>query len=134
MFSRVTRAALLAIVATLWLAGSAHAAFTGQNGRLVLGDFPGPLSTINANGTDFRDIPITFGTTMNLGSRARWSPDGTKVVFTALTHPASCTIRAHAANIRVANADGTGQRDVTQPRCINGGGQHDVMQIGRAHV
>src|SRR4051794_36162928 len=127
MSSRVTRAALLAVVATLWLAGSAHAAFTGQNGRLVLGDFPGPLSTINANGTDFRDIPITFGTTMNLGSRARWSPDGTKVVFTALSHPASCTIRAHAANIRVANTDGTGQRDVTQPRCINGGGQHDVQ-------
>src|SRR5213080_5101076 len=122
---RVQRVALLSILLVAWLAVPAHAAFPGQNGRLVLGEFNTPISTINPNGTDLRTVPVALPANTSLLSRVRWSPDGTKLLLTTASKPNGCLLKASAYNIRVVNADGTGLRNVTQPTCVNGAGIHD---------
>src|SRR4051794_13263195 len=127
MLSRVTRAALLALLILASASVPAHAAFPGQNGRLALGGFRTPISTINANGTELRTVPVTLPALTSVSSRPRWSPDGTKLVFATNEHPNGCIFQDGVSgdNIRVANADGTGLRNVTPPTCISGAGVHD---------
>src|SRR3954453_15989867 len=115
----------LTIVALILSSAPAQAAFPGSNGRLALHYQPanfginGEAWTINSNGSDVRTIvPIVNpnGLTLDVKSPVRYSPDGTKVVYSWM--PGLCGARDHRGMIlRIANADGTGVRNLTQNLC-----------------
>jgi hypothetical protein len=96
------RVGLLALLAALVVAAPAHATFPGQNGKIayIEGSDTGggsSLVIVNPDGTGRMDFP-PLGTL--------WSPDGTKIAYTAP--------RANRDwyEIWTANPDGTGQTRV----------------------
>ena len=114
----------VAIAGLLLGAAAAQAAFPGSNGRLALEHFPanflkGEGWTINPNGSDVRTIVPTTAPTgllLEVMSPVRFSPDGQRVVYSWM--PGQCGARDHRGMIlRVANADGTGVRSITQNLC-----------------
>src|SRR3954447_7689562 len=122
----------LTLAALLLAASSAHAAFPGSNGRISLTHslnnyFEIPSGwTMNANGTDQRTIaaatfvdPSGGGPAREVQSALRFSPDGRRVVYSWFPFTSSCvTFRlGQPTQLRIANADGTGVRDLTQPVC-----------------
>jgi WD40-like Beta Propeller Repeat len=95
---RVWRAMLaftLIACALLVAVGSAHAAFPGQNGKIVFN--PGGIYTINPDGSD-RKFLIN-------GAYPSWSADGTKIVFVFATLD-------KGPGVYVMNADGSGVAQV----------------------
>src|SRR5687768_8917651 len=82
------RLGVLVVCAVLWaaLGGTyAHAAFPGQNGKIL---FSGP-TTIDPDGTDRTTLPLFTG------FAATWSPDGTKIASEGL------------GGVQISNADGS---------------------------
>jgi Tol biopolymer transport system component len=92
----------LAVVLLALTAAPAHAAFPGENGRIVF--FRGGAAWVmNPDGSDQHSL----GTRIlwwDAGGPA-WSPDGTKIAFVDLD-------RNDDHRVLVMNADGTGRRDV----------------------
>src|SRR3954447_2766729 len=122
----------LALAALLLAASAAQAAFPGANGRLALNFQPVQDTdraagwTMNANGTDQRNVvptqtlPNASGLPLrNVRSALRYSPDGRRVVYTWFPNSGTCTdpIPGRPTQLRIANADGTGVRDLTQILC-----------------
>src|SRR3954452_2481899 len=115
----------LALAALLLAASAAQAAFPGANGRLALHYQPSNFGingegwTINPNGSDPRTIVPTSsppGLVLDVKSPVRFSPDGRRVVYSWM--PGQCGARSHRGMIlRIANADGTGVRNLTQNLC-----------------
>jgi hypothetical protein len=87
-------APLFATVALLLaVAGPAHAAFPGLNGKLAFYD--SGLYTINPDGTGRVALPLSTGFAPS------WSPDGAKIAS-----------EDSAGGVQVANADGSGAQNV----------------------
>lgn len=81
-----------------------QAAFPGANGKIAFVKNAGPLGdqeifTANSDGTE--EVRLTFDDRAN-DVFPRWSPDGTKIVFTGFAH-----------QLYVMNADGTGKTQLT---------------------
>src|SRR4051794_21800944 len=125
------------VLLLLVVVGSAQAAFPGANGRLSLTNsrsnfFENPSGwTMNANGTDQRTIvPATFvspggGPMRQVNSALRFSPDGQHVVYSWFPFTTACTNSPGSVptQLRIANLDGTGVRDLTPILCgsaVNG--------------
>jgi TolB protein len=105
------RALLCAACALAVTAATAHAAFPGQNGKIVFtsyDDVQGDIYTMSPSGRHV--VNLTLGWPSDDGF-ARWSPDGRMLAFDSN--------RAGPANptgdyeIFVMNADGSGVRQVT---------------------
>src|SRR4051812_12683819 len=130
-----------ALAALLLGASGAQAAFPGANGRISLTyslnnflELPAGM-TMNANGTDQKKIvPTVFvdpsggGPARHVDSPLRFSPDGRRVVYSWFPFSGACLEVAGSffdrpSQLRIANADGTGVRDLTSITCgsaING--------------
>jgi hypothetical protein len=114
--------AFITAVALLGLAAPASAAFPGVNGKIVFsgrGSTPGSsqLYTIYPFGAG--QTPLTFG------KGPAWSPDGTKIAFSA------------AGGIHTINADGTGETALTDGATgtdSEPAWSPDGSQIAYAHV
>jgi Tol biopolymer transport system component len=93
-------AAVLAACILFAAVPSAHAAFPGENGKIVYWHYDGAgptadgLHTVNANGSG-----RAFLTNGSVGS---WSPDGAEVAYTG-----------GGEGVFAIKADGTGQRTIT---------------------
>jgi TolB protein len=107
----LTRALLCAACALAVTATTAHAAFPGQNGKIVFtsyDDVQGDIFTMSPNGRHL--VNLTLGSPSDDGF-ARWSADGRMLAFDSN--------RAGPGNptgdyeIFVMNADGSGVRQVT---------------------
>src|SRR3954469_1652384 len=131
----------LALAALLLGASGARAAFPGANGRISLTyslnnflELPAGM-TMNAKGTDQQKIvPTVFvdpsgaGPARHVDSPLRFSPDGRRVVYSWFPFSGACLEVAGSffdrpSQLRIANADGTGVRDLTPITCgsaING--------------
>jgi Tol biopolymer transport system component len=100
----------LALLAALAMAGSAHAAFPGANGKLV---FDAGVCNPNCDVDIFSMNPDGTGLTNLTNSPSRfeggpvWSPDGMKIAFAARAADPD------DAEIYVMNADGTGVTQLT---------------------
>jgi WD40-like Beta Propeller Repeat/Divergent InlB B-repeat domain len=81
-------------------AGTADAAFPGQNGRLVY-FYEREIWTANADGSDAMQLTASPG----LDRSPSWSPDGTRIAF--------ASERSGLSKIFVMNADGSDQRQVS---------------------
>src|SRR3954447_2597062 len=130
-----------ALAALLLGASGAQAAFPGANGRISLTyslnnflELPAGM-TMNANGTDQQKIvPTVFvdpsgaGPARHVDSPLRFSPDGRRVVYSWFPFSGAClevagSVLDRPSQLRIANADGTGVRDLTPITCgsaING--------------
>jgi len=97
---------LFAMLASLLAAGSAQAAFPGQNGLIAFTESSGAakLKKINPDGTGEADISPEQAS----GAQGAWSPDGTKIVFIRNSGAPS-----FFPEIWIENADGTGQTQLT---------------------
>jgi Tol biopolymer transport system component len=95
---------LLAVVGT---GGPAKAAYAGTNGRISFSALPccaGPISTMNADGSDVQ--PLTSGVISD------WSPDGRKIAFD--------DNRTGKVEVFTMNADGSDQQQVTHLGAFTG--------------
>ena len=103
------RLALCTTVLLLTLPALAHASYPGANGKILFTSSDSAAQdsdvwSMNADGSGAVNLTNTPATDEG---GARWSPDGTKVVF--LRRATSGAL----SRIFVMNADGTGQTDVT---------------------
>ena len=91
------KASLLIVIAVALAAAPAQAAYPGQNGRIAFasGGFPRALVTIEPDGSGSTKI-------VDQGDDPAWSPDGTKIAYTA---PPTLT---HGPQLAIVDADGTG--------------------------
>jgi Tol biopolymer transport system component len=99
---------LCGIAALTWTGGAgraAHAAFPGQNGRIVFNDQNGALNLVNATGTGLVRLANTGVEDVFTG--ASWSPDGKLIAYSKL---------ASDADIFVIAPDSSGQREITFSR------------------
>jgi Tol biopolymer transport system component len=106
-------ARLIAALSATWVVGALFAAptyaFPGQNGKLAFESVAldarlGNVFSIDPDGTDRMQLTTTTG-----GFMPRWSPDGTKIAFTAYTSPDNFNLFPH---VYVMNPDGTGITEV----------------------
>jgi Tol biopolymer transport system component len=111
------RIALLAAVALLATAGSAHAAFPGQNGKIAYSHFNcGATGCTQGLYTTFEDG--TGRVQLTTGARdawPAWSADGSKIAFSSNRdepNPSSCGAQCNY-EIYSMNADGTGRVRLT---------------------
>jgi Tol biopolymer transport system component len=118
------RLAAAAVPAVCLLAApAADGAVPGQNGRLlttVAG--AGELRTVLPNGASPGRVAVPAPNASSFNGvmdRARWSPDGTKIVFAYRTFVSGCsfTQRSTPVKLRIMNADGTGLKDLTKAAC-----------------
>jgi Tol biopolymer transport system component len=99
-------ALLLAVVMLVLAAGSADAAFPGQNGRIAFakGSFGGGIFTINPDGSGQERIGPKYGHSPS------WSADGQKVVFVGSSGEGEMDFNQ---DIYVMDADGSNVQPVT---------------------
>jgi Tol biopolymer transport system component len=105
------RLALVAVIAGCFaVAPPAHATFPGENGKIAFvssgsGEADGwfDVHTINPDGTGATDLD-----TPDDDRSVAWSPDGTKIAFTAGGTPTN-----QGGDLYVMNADGTGVVQLT---------------------
>src|SRR3954451_2357318 len=102
------RRAALTIILILTAAAPAHAAFQGSNGKIAF-ERSGQIVIQDPDGTQH----VLAG-----GTSPRWSPDGTKIVYSALVGTQCGGVTGSSTVIRVVNANGTGQRSLTPASCI----------------
>ncbi|MDQ4064994.1 MAG: hypothetical protein M3161_02995 [Actinomycetota bacterium] len=97
--------AVSAAVSVILLASPAHAAFPGDNGRIVFSSFAGSsrIFTMDASGRDLTSVLAS-------GADPQWSPSGEEVVFTDQTvgtaATALFTMRADGSHVRRLTPDG----------------------------
>jgi WD40 repeat protein len=94
-------------VAVLCTPTAANAAFPGSNGKLAFVR-DGQIWTMDAGGTG--QTQLTTGLTT--ATEPEWSPDGTRILYTRGT---SCGTNCTRREVRVMNADGTGDAHVYGP-------------------
>ena len=105
------RIILLAVLCALGLAGTALAAFPGQNGKIAFAGDPNPNGsflrpyTINPDGTAVTQLSPSSGLA------PAWSPDGQRIAFV--------TLREGAPEIWAMNADGSGEVRLTPDNTYN---------------
>ncbi len=117
LFRRITRAALLAVLAVALVAPPARAAFPGANGKITFLERVGPNAyerrSINPDGTGLAPSSA-------LGS---WSPDGRKVVYTVAEPFEECEFTL-CGSVWTVNADGSGRARIpntmTPGACMSG--------------
>ena len=108
---RAARIILLAVLCALGLAGTALAAFPGQNGKIAFAGDPNPNGsflrpyTINPDGTAVTQLSPSSGLA------PAWSPDGQRIAFV--------TLREGAPEIWAMNADGSGEVRLTPDNTYN---------------
>jgi TolB protein len=90
---------LVAFVFVSLNTGHVHAAFPGQNGKIAY-VFVDNVYAANTDGSNAQQL-----TTSSADLSPKWSPDGTKIVFTS--------VRDGDYDVYVMNADGSGQADLT---------------------
>src|SRR4051794_16330258 len=98
---------VLAVIVALVAAAPAHAAFNGNNGKLVF-ERQGQVVVQDLDGT--QHVVAT-------GTSPRWSPDGTRIAYSATVSVRCKGVTGSGEVIRVINADGTGQRNITATGC-----------------
>src|SRR4051795_9731860 len=99
---------VLAVIVALVAAAPAHAAFNGNNGKLVF-ERQGQVVVQDLDGTQH---------VVASGTSPRWSPDGTKIAYTGLVGTQCGGFTGSNTVIRVMNANGSGQRSLTPASCI----------------
>ena len=96
---RAARSILLAILVSLGLSASAHAAFPGQNGKIAFESNEGGVGievfVMNADGTN----PVRLTDSSGWNRDPTWSPDGTRIAF--------WSSRDNAPGVYVINPDGS---------------------------
>src|SRR4051812_35121712 len=94
-------AASLAVIAALLLPGTAaRASFPGVNGRIAFQTRTNEhVQTIDPDGSGRGELPVPL-----YGAQAKYSPDGSRLVYFG---------GGHVDDIWVANADGSGQQQLT---------------------
>jgi Tol biopolymer transport system component len=90
----VTIAAALALFV---LPATAHAAFPGQNGKIVFTSFNFTMNTVHPDGSGETS-------TQQMGAHASWSADGEKIAYSSRSSP--------VGHIKVMNPDGSGATDL----------------------
>ena len=108
---RAARIILLAVLCSVGLAGTAQAAFPGQNGKIALTS-SGRIQTFNPDGTGGAAL-----TTMSDHSAA-WSADGQRVAFVSLRDGAP-TIATRGLTSRDATSAVPRKRNSTPPSSAN---------------
>jgi Tol biopolymer transport system component len=101
---RVAATAVVVVLAVLGAAASAHAAFSGHNGRIVFQSNRtgnADIYTMNPDGSN----RVQLTTTPSEDVDPRWSPDGMRIAF--------ASDRTGIFQIYTMNADGTDVRQLT---------------------
>jgi Tol biopolymer transport system component len=111
---------LLSVAATAALAAPAHAAFPGQNGKILFihhtdgtenfGNGSTDVHVMNQDGTS--EVNLTPNTPASLERQAVWSPDGEKIALMSWTPTAWPN---DETQISVMNADGTDRHAISDP-------------------
>jgi Tol biopolymer transport system component len=102
MRSRARIATCALVLAALVVPASAHAAYPGANGKIAFSR-DGQIWTMNADGTG--ETQLTSA--LSPSTEPEWSPDGTRIAYTRGT--------GQSREVRVMNANGTGDARVTAP-------------------
>src|SRR4051794_8540050 len=98
---------LLATIVALVSATPAHAAFNGNNGKIVF-ERQDQIVVQNPNGVQH---------VIATGNTPRWSPDGTKIAYSAVVGTQCGGVTGFSSVVRVMNSDGTGQRTLSPASC-----------------